>query len=152
MFNIRKTTILSARLVTLFVRPECFQRCICFVRLTLVDCEIFSLFLLKMVCFTHIFCVHFSQLSRSFFSVISFVLNRRFADRETLHLFYSFLIVPTTKNNVIAQSRIAQNYAETVPFRKFSTPGNQVILRYFSQCPAMCMALKYLLFDLNSIE
>ena len=30
--------------------------------------------------------------------------------------------------------RIARNYAETVPFRKISTPGNQVKLRYFSQC------------------
>ena len=29
--------------------------------------------------------------------------------------------------------RIARNYAETVPFRKISTPGNQVKLRYFSQ-------------------
>ena len=30
--------------------------------------------------------------------------------------------------------QIARNYAETVPFRKMSTPGNQVKLRYFSQC------------------
>ena len=30
--------------------------------------------------------------------------------------------------------RIARNYAETVPFRKISTPGNQVKLQYFSQC------------------
>ena len=30
--------------------------------------------------------------------------------------------------------RIARNYAETVPFRKISAPGNQVKLRYFSQC------------------
>ena len=30
--------------------------------------------------------------------------------------------------------QIAQNYTETVPFRKISTPGNQVKLRYFSQC------------------
>ena len=30
--------------------------------------------------------------------------------------------------------RIVQNYAETVPFHKISTPGNQVKLRYFSQC------------------
>ena len=30
--------------------------------------------------------------------------------------------------------QIARNYAETVPFRKFFTPGNQVKLRYFSQC------------------
>ena len=29
--------------------------------------------------------------------------------------------------------RFARNYAETVPFRKISTPGNQVKLRYFSQ-------------------
>ena len=29
--------------------------------------------------------------------------------------------------------RFAQNYAETVPFRKISKPGNQVKLRYFSQ-------------------
>ena len=28
---------------------------------------------------------------------------------------------------------IAQNSAETVPFRKISTPGNQVKLRYFTQ-------------------
>ena len=28
----------------------------------------------------------------------------------------------------------ARNYAETVPFRKISTPGNQVKSRYFSQC------------------
>ena len=27
----------------------------------------------------------------------------------------------------------ARNYAETVPFRKISIPGNQVKLRYFSQ-------------------
>ena len=27
-----------------------------------------------------------------------------------------------------------RNYAETVPFRKISTPENQVKLRYFSQC------------------
>ena len=26
------------------------------------------------------------------------------------------------------------SYAETVPFRKISTPGNQLKLRYFSQC------------------
>ena len=32
--------------------------------------------------------------------------------------------------------RFAQNYAETVPFRKISTPGNQMKLRYFSQCKA----------------
>ena len=30
--------------------------------------------------------------------------------------------------------RIARNCAETVPLRKISTPGNQVKLRYFSQC------------------
>ena len=29
--------------------------------------------------------------------------------------------------------RFARNYEETVPFRKVSTPGNQVKLRYFSQ-------------------
>ena len=29
---------------------------------------------------------------------------------------------------------IARNYAETVPFQNISTPGNQVKLRYFSQC------------------
>ena len=29
--------------------------------------------------------------------------------------------------------RFAQNYTETVPFRKIFTPGNQVKLRYFSQ-------------------
>ena len=29
--------------------------------------------------------------------------------------------------------RFARNYAETVPFRKISTTGNQVKLRYFSQ-------------------
>ena len=29
--------------------------------------------------------------------------------------------------------RIARNYAETVPFHKISTPGNQVKLRYFLQ-------------------
>ena len=29
---------------------------------------------------------------------------------------------------------LRQNYAETVPFRKISTPGNQVKLRHFSQC------------------
>ena len=29
--------------------------------------------------------------------------------------------------------RIARNYAETVPFPKISTPGNQVKLQYFSQ-------------------
>ena len=29
--------------------------------------------------------------------------------------------------------RIARNYAETMPCRKISTPGNQVKLRYFSQ-------------------
>ena len=29
--------------------------------------------------------------------------------------------------------RFAHNYAETVPFRKISTPGNQVKLRYFLQ-------------------
>ena len=28
----------------------------------------------------------------------------------------------------------ARNYAETVPFHKISTPGNQVKLRYFTQC------------------
>ena len=27
--------------------------------------------------------------------------------------------------------QIARNYVETVPFRKISTPGNQVKLRYF---------------------
>ena len=30
--------------------------------------------------------------------------------------------------------RIVRNSAETVPFRKISTPGNQVKLRYFTQC------------------
>ena len=30
--------------------------------------------------------------------------------------------------------RFARNYAETVPFHKISTPGNQVKSRYFSQC------------------
>ena len=29
---------------------------------------------------------------------------------------------------------IARSYAETVPFRKIFTPGNQVKLRYFFQC------------------
>ena len=29
--------------------------------------------------------------------------------------------------------RFARNYAETVPFRKISTPANQLTLRYFSQ-------------------
>ena len=29
---------------------------------------------------------------------------------------------------------VRQNYAETVPFHKIPTPGNQVKLRYFSQC------------------
>ena len=26
------------------------------------------------------------------------------------------------------------NYAKTVPFRKISTPGNEVKLQYFTQC------------------
>ena len=30
--------------------------------------------------------------------------------------------------------RIPRNYAETVPFNKISTPGNQVNLRFFTQC------------------
>ena len=30
--------------------------------------------------------------------------------------------------------QLARYYAETVPFRKISTPGNQVKLRYFLQC------------------
>ena len=30
--------------------------------------------------------------------------------------------------------RFARNYAKTVTFHKISTPGNQVKLRYFSQC------------------
>ena len=30
--------------------------------------------------------------------------------------------------------QIARNYAETMPFCKISTPGNQVKLWYFSQC------------------
>ena len=30
--------------------------------------------------------------------------------------------------------RFARNYAETVPFRKIFTPGNQMKLRYFSHC------------------
>ena len=30
--------------------------------------------------------------------------------------------------------QFARNYAETVPFHKISTPGNQVKLRYFSWC------------------
>ena len=29
--------------------------------------------------------------------------------------------------------RIAQNYAETLPFQKNSTPGNKVKLRYFTK-------------------
>ena len=61
------------------------------------------------------------------------------------------LIIFTAKNTVISPNflvqkfcreaqfphsfwRIAQNYAETVSFHKISTPGNQVKLRYFSQC------------------
>ena len=59
---------------------------------------------------------------------------------------------PTAKNTVISPDflvwklwrktqfphsfwQIPRNYAETMPFRKISTPGNQVKLRYFSQCP-----------------
>ena len=59
---------------------------------------------------------------------------------------------PTVKNTVISLDflvwkfcrkqqfpdsfgRFARNYAKTVPFRKISTPENQVKLRYFSQCP-----------------
>ena len=30
--------------------------------------------------------------------------------------------------------RFARNYAETVPFRKISAPGNQVKLQHFTQC------------------
>ena len=53
----------------------------------------------------------------------------------------------TTKNTVISPDflvwkfcgkaqfpHIARNYAETVPFHKIFTPGNQVKLRYFSKC------------------
>ena len=36
------------------------------------------------------------------------------------------------KGKVSAQ--FARNYAKSVPFRKISTPGNQVKLRYFLQC------------------
>ena len=32
----------------------------------------------------------------------------------------------------------SRNYAETVPFCKISTPGNQVKLRYFLQCVVCC--------------
>ena len=35
--------------------------------------------------------------------------------------------------------RIARNYVETVPFRKISTPGNQVKLRYFLQCEVLSL-------------
>ena len=35
---------------------------------------------------------------------------------------------------VSGELRYAQNYAETVPFRKISTQGNYVKLQYFSQC------------------
>ena len=35
--------------------------------------------------------------------------------------------------------RFAGNYAETVPFRKICTPGNQVKLRYFSQWILKCI-------------
>ena len=37
--------------------------------------------------------------------------------------------------------RIARNYMEIVPFRKISTPGNQVILRYFSYCSYLVLGL-----------
>ena len=33
-----------------------------------------------------------------------------------------------------SSGRIAQNYAESLLFQKIFTPGNQVKLRYFSQC------------------
>ena len=38
-------------------------------------------------------------------------------------------------------SHSLQNYAETVPFRKISTPANQVKLRYFSQCSLYGIAI-----------
>ena len=62
-----------------------------------------------------------------------------------------YAIISTAKNIVISPDflvwkfcgmaqfphsfgRLARNYAETVPFHKISTSGNQVKLRYFSQC------------------
>ena len=64
------------------------------------------------------------------------------------------MIPNTAKNNVISPDflawkfcgkarfphsfgRFARNYAETLPFRKIFTPGNQVKLRYFSQWKCM---------------
>ena len=61
----------------------------------------------------------------------------------------ALLLQYTTKNTAISQDfvvwkfcekalfphsfrRVARNYAETVPFRKISMPGNQVKLRHFS--------------------
>ena len=47
--------------------------------------------------------------------------------------------------------RIARNYAETVPFLKISTPGNQVKLRYFLQCTDSKVLLYYPLCKLKYI-
>ena len=74
---------------------------------------------------------------------------------EILRLFFKNLIMPTghrttAKKTVISPNLLvwkfcgkaqfahsfglfAQNYGETVPFRKVSTPGNQVKLQYFLQ-------------------
>ena len=52
------------------------------------------------------------------------------------------------KGTVSAQ--FARNYAKTVPFRKISTPGSQVKLRYFSQCDVFKVLSRLVLWpDLN---
>ena len=40
-------------------------------------------------------------------------------------------------------SKKARNYAENVPFRKISTPGNQAKLQYFSQCVLAVAGMKF---------
>ena len=70
---------------------------------------------------------------------IVWILLNKFGLKENNRILAQVSYFKYVLANIFAQvgntpsSSSARNCAETVPFRKISTPGNQVKLRYFSQ-------------------
>ena len=75
------------------------------------------------------------------------------------------VIYNTAENTVISPDFLVWKFCgkaqfphtETVPFRKISTPENQVKLRYFPQCkssqyPLLLFFLQFICFDINTYK
>ena len=64
---------------------------------------------------------------------------------------YLTLFYPA-KNAVISSNFLVWKFLETVPFHKISTPGNQMKLRYFTQCGKKAMLIMIYFLDHHVIK